>query len=84
MYQTVLFTLSKLNIKMPKVAFYFHGTKLQRLANAINWQQIADIPIMKGVGEWRTYDRLSGHIGMYGHCQWNGKIICNQQNQDIT
>ncbi len=30
---------------------------------------------MNGQGALNTSERPSGQSGMYGHCQWNGKII---------
>jgi len=40
---------------------------------------LSSIPTMNGVGESRTSASISGHSGMYGHCQRNGNIICNTE-----
>ena len=38
---------------------------------------------MKGKGAERTSANFSGHMGMYGHFHWNGKISCKEKDKNV-
>ena len=61
------------NLRRPLQHYKYYTRKQSGLACS---------PTMNGVGESRTSARISGHRGMYGHCQRNGNIIYVQITQN--